>query len=154
MQTHNCSIRLRISMDFSAYICNRDRNVILFLPISEIYWHTYKANAVMWHLLAGVTSYQAIYEVKTLPEHTVGIMLDFCRSSHISTVCHRGTSLVCVCVCVNVQIIHFHITDQRTLQGYISHNPVALWLGIYHDIHQYLSGYIPDHNNYKAEIQP
>ena len=26
----------------------------------EIYWCTYKSNAVLWHLLAGVTSHQAI----------------------------------------------------------------------------------------------
>ena len=42
------------------YICDRDKNIILFFPIIEIYWHTYKSNAVMWHLLTGVTSHQAI----------------------------------------------------------------------------------------------
>ena len=61
MQTHNCSISQAISVIFSVYICDHDSNVIIiFLPIIKIYWRTYKNNAVMWHLLAGVTSYQAI----------------------------------------------------------------------------------------------
>ena len=28
------------------YICDSDRNVILFMPIMEIYWRAYKTNAV------------------------------------------------------------------------------------------------------------
>jgi len=43
MQTHNHSIRL--SDIFRTF---------------EIYWHTDKAYAVMWHLLAEVTNHQAI----------------------------------------------------------------------------------------------
>ena len=63
MQTHNRSVRLSISVifqEFSAYICYRDRNVILSVPIMKIYWCAYKSNAVLWHLLAVVASHQAI----------------------------------------------------------------------------------------------
>ena len=41
-------------------IYNRNRNIILFVPILEIFWRAYKSNAVEDFMLAGATSEQAI----------------------------------------------------------------------------------------------